>query len=104
MKFDQEICTLKRYSGIPEDLTRAEWVELFKDKLDHQVVKRLNTAFAAKSPDPWTWNEVTQEQLIDIMKQEYGKKTTEVSEVLLQFGPDRMKKPPEMSIAKFLHS
>ena len=103
MKFDQEITTLKRYSGITDDLSRDEWVELFKDKLDHQVVKRVNTTFAAKSPDPWNWNEVTQEQLLDIMKQEYGKKTTEVSEVLLQFGPDRMKKPPEMSIAKFLH-
>ena len=53
LKFDQEITTLKRYSGITDDLSRDEWVELFKDKLDHQVVKRLNTAFAAKSPDPW---------------------------------------------------
>ena len=42
-KFDQEVGTLKRYSGIPEDLTRAEWVELFREKLDHQVLNRLNT-------------------------------------------------------------
>ena len=83
LKFNQEITTLKRYSGITDDLSRDEWVELFKDKLDHQVVKRVNTTFAAKSPDPWNWNEVTQEQLLDIMKQEYGKKTIEVSEVLL---------------------
>ena len=52
-KFDQEITTLKRYNGIADDLTREEYVELFKDRLDHQVINRLNTAFLAKDP-PWT--------------------------------------------------
>ena len=47
-KFDQEITTLKRYSGIIEELTRDEVVELFKDKLTHQTISRLNTAFVAK--------------------------------------------------------
>ena len=76
-------------------------VELFKDKLSHQTISRLNTAFVAKEP-PWTW-EVTYDQLKAIMREEYEKKTTEVSEVLLQFGPERMKKPAEMSVAKFVH-
>ena len=101
-KFDQEIATLKRYSGIADDLTRDEIVELFKDKLSHQTISRLNTAFVAKEPQ-WTWAAVTYDELKAIMKEEYGKKTTEVSEVLLQFGSERMKKPPEMSVAKFAH-
>ena len=49
-RFDQEIMTLKRMSGIADDLTREEVVELFKDRLEYQVVKRLDTAFSAKDP------------------------------------------------------
>ena len=98
-KFDQEIRTLKRYSGIADELTRDEIVELFKDKLSHQTINRLNTAFVVKEP-PCTWEEVTYDQLKAIMKEEYERKTTEVSEVLLEFRPERMKKPAEMSVAK----
>ena len=60
-------------------------------------------AFVAKEP-PWTWEEVTHDQLkAIIMRDKYEKKTTKVSEVLLQFGPECMKKPAEMSVAKFVH-
>ena len=103
LKFDQEISTLKRYNGIADNLTREEIVELFKDKLSHQTINRLNTAFVAKEP-VWTWEEVTYDQLKVIMREEYAKRTTEVSEVLLQFGPERLKKPAEMSVAKFVHT
>ena len=101
-RYDQEIVTLRKISGVPDDLTREEKVELFKDKLDYAVVKRLDTAFAAKDP-VWTWADVTYAQLQDIMKEEYGSKIAEVSEVLLQFGPSRIKKSSEMSVAKFTH-
>ena len=37
------------------------------------------------------------------MKDEYGSKIAEVSEVLLQFGPGRFKKTSEMTVAKFTH-
>ena len=46
-RFDQEITTLKKMSGVVDALTRDEIVELFKDKLEYAVVKRLDTAFAA---------------------------------------------------------
>ena len=49
-RFDQEITALKKMNGIVGDLTRDEMIELFKDKLDYAVVKRLNTAFTAKDP------------------------------------------------------
>ena len=101
-KFDTEINTLKKMAGIAGDLSREEIVELFKDQLEYQVVKRLDTAFTAKDP-PWVWNDVTYDQLKIIMKVEYGSKITSVSEVLLQFGPSCYKKAPEVSIAKFTH-
>ena len=90
-RFDQEITTLKKMCGINDDLVREEIVELFKDKLEYAVVKRLDTAFAAKDV-PWTWEEVTYDNLKSIMKDEYGSKIAEVSEVLLQFGPGRFRK------------
>ena len=49
-RFDQEVTTLKKMSGVADDLTRDEIVELFKDKLEYAVVKRLDTAFAANEP------------------------------------------------------
>ena len=88
--------------GINDDLVRDEIVELFKDKLEYAVVKRLDTAFAAKEA-PWTWEEVTYDDLKSIMKDEYGLKIAEVSEVLLQFGPGRFKKTGDMTVAKFTH-
>ena len=60
------------------------------------------TVFAAKDA-PWTWEEVTYDDLKVIMKEEYGSKIAEVSEVLLQFGPGRFKKSSEMTVAKFTH-
>ena len=101
-RLDQEISTLKKMCGIADELVRDEIVELFKDKLEYAVVKRLDTAFAAKDA-PWTWEEVTYDDLKTIMKEEYGSKIAEVSEVLLQFGPGRFKKSSEMTVAKFTH-
>ena len=89
-------------AGITDDLSRDEMIELFQDRIEHQVLKRLDTAFAAKDP-PWQWATVTYDQLKTIMKQEYGSRETNVCEVLLQFGASRYKKTPEMSVAKFTH-
>ena len=49
-RFDQEITALKRIYGVAGDLTRDEIVEFFKDRMDYNVIKRLDTAFAAKDP------------------------------------------------------
>merc|ERR1711888_46458 len=70
-RFDTEINTLKKMAGIAGDLSREEIVELFKDRLEYQVVKRLDTAFAAKDP-PWVWADITYDQLKTNMKEEYG--------------------------------
>ena len=56
------------------------------------MVKRLDTAFAAKEP-PWVWADVNYDQLKAIMKEEYASKITQDSEVLLEFGPSCYKIP-----------
>ena len=78
-------------------------MDLFKDRIEYQVVKCLETAFAAK-PVPLNWGAVTYEQLKTVMKEEYSSKATQVSEVFLQFGPSRYKKAPDVSVAKFTHN
>ena len=74
-KFDTELNALKRMAGVVGDLQRKEIIDLFKDHLEYQVVKRLDTAFAAKEP-PWVWADVTYDQLKAIMKEEYASKIT----------------------------
>ena len=65
-------------------------------------MKRFGTAFAVGDP-VWTWAAVSYDDLKAIMREEYGPKLAEVSEVLLQFGSNRFKKPSEMSVAQFTH-
>ena len=101
-RFDQEIQAVKKMSGINDNLTRDEMIDCMKDKLDYAVIKRLDTAFRAKD-DPLTWDRVTVAELKAVLIEEYGTKETDVSSVLIQFGPNRFKKTPEMSVARFHH-
>ena len=101
-RFDQEINALKRIYGVVGDLTRDEIVEFFKDRLDYKVIKRLDTAFAAKEP-VWTWGGVTYDQLKEVMKAEYGSKLHPISEVLQQFGAKAFMKQNEVSVSQFTH-
>ena len=89
-------------NGIVDDLELAEYVCCFKDKLDFNVVKRLDTAFANQAP-VITWADVTMRQLHDNMIAEFGTRESDVSAILLQFGPNRLKKAPDMSVATFYH-
>ncbi|CAL4184499.1 unnamed protein product [Meganyctiphanes norvegica] len=99
-RFDQEAGSLKKMSGINDDLTRSEYVEVIKDKLEYQVVKRLDAVFIAKRP-AITWEAVTTVELHTCLKEEFGPKETDVSSLLCQFGPNRMKKTPEVSVNDF---
>ena len=101
-RFDQEVTQLKKMSGIADELQREEYVDLIKDKLDFAVLKRLDTAFPTRNP-VLRWDQVTKDQLHKCLKDEFGSKETDVSSVLLQFGPNRLKKTPEMSVGEFYH-
>ena len=102
-QFDHEAETLKNMNGIADALTREEYISCLKDKLEFGAIKRLDTAFATHQPAPLTWEAVTKLQIQDVMVAEFGKKESDVSAVLIQFGPGRFKKTPEMSVATYYH-
>ena len=87
-------------SGIDDELTSTEKVQMLKDKLDYHVIKRVDTAFRNKG---YVWDTVTYANLVKLLKEEFGGKVAEVCEVFMQFGPNRLKKTSDMSVAKFTH-
>ena len=101
-RFDEEAIQLKNMNCIENDLEPAEYIACFKDKLKYNAIKRLDTAFANYNP-VITWANVTKQQLHENMIAEFGKRESDVSAILLQFGPNRFKKAPDMSVATFYH-
>ena len=79
-RFDQEVGVLKKMSGIDDDLSNTESVELLRDKLEYSVVTRLNTAFRNSGK---TWATITYADLHKTLKEEYGSKMADVYEVLI---------------------
>ena len=49
------------------------------------------------------WIDVTKVQIHQCLIDEFGSKETDVSAVLLQFGPNRCKKTPEQKVSEFYH-
>ena len=87
-KFDIEVEAVKKIAGLNADLDRQEYVDLLRGKLDYQVLRRLDTAFPARNP-VLTWDAVTKAQLHKCLMDEFGPRESDVSAVLLQFGPGR---------------
>ena len=102
-KFDIEVVEVKKIAGFNDDLSRQEYVDLLKSKLDYQVLRRLDTAFPARDP-VLAWNAVTKVQLHKCLMDEFGPRESDVSAVLLQFGPGRCKKSPNMSVSEYFHA
>ena len=88
-KYEAEILVLKRMSGIDDALSSDEMKLLSKDKLDHHVVKRVDTALKNINKG---FDELTYDDFTKLLKQEFGGKVAEVCDVLMQFGPNRLKK------------
>ena len=101
-RFDFEIAALKVMVGINDDLSRDEIIPLLKDKLDYTIVKRLDSVFTQRNP-VLQWNAVTKDQLHKCLIEEFGSKQNDISQVLAQFGPNRFKKSPNMSVSEFYY-
>ena len=56
-----------------------------------------------KKPNAYTWPTVSKQDIKDLLCAEFGLKESKVSEVLIQFGPNRYKKPNDMGVATFYH-
>merc|ERR1712240_6594 len=64
-KFTEELNTVKVLVGLNNDLTRDEYVPLFRSCLEYPVVERVNQVLVAKDK---TWANVTIDELKSYMK------------------------------------
>ena len=76
--FDIEVGAIKKIAGINGNLERQEYVDLLKNKLDYQVLRRLDSAFPARDP-VLRWDTVTKAQLHQCLLDEFGPRESDVS-------------------------
>ena len=98
-KFEEEIKSLKTMIGIDSELTRDEYVPLFRGSLDYNVVKHVDQVFKAEAK---TWENIAKDALHKLMIAEFGIKHTEVASVLSQFGPSRLSKSSDQTVSGFI--
>merc|ERR1712175_13848 len=95
-KFHEELNTNKILVGLSSDLTRDEYVPLFRLCLEFVVVERIDQVLLAKGK---TWDNVTIEELKSYMKSEFGSRQTDVANVLKMWGPSRLTKRKDETAA-----
>ena len=96
-KFDEELKTMKVMVGLTDALVKEEFVPIFRSCLDFPVVERVTQVLLKKAK---TWETITIPELRELMLEEFGSKQTDVANVLKQFGPQRLVKSPEESVAE----
>ena len=82
--FDEELKSLKLMVGIDDNLTKEEYIPIFRASLDFSVIERVEQGLTKNNK---TWDDLSIEDLIKLMKDEFGTKQTDVANVLKQFGP-----------------
>ena len=97
-KFDEELKSLKLMVGIDNDLTKDEYIPIFRASLDFSVIERVEQVLKKNNK---TWANVSIDDLIKLMKDEFGAKHTDVANVLKQFGPSRLTKSQDKSVQEF---
>ena len=102
-RFDEELKSLKSMVGIANDLTKEEYVPLFRASLDFNVLKRVEQVFKVDPNNLKTWDTITIEALHKLMIDEFGIKYTDVANVLGQFGPSRLSKSADKSVSEFYY-
>ena len=100
-KFGEEIKSLKQMVGIANDLTKEEYVPIFRASLDFTVIERVEQVFKKAANNVKTWNNIAINDLHKLMKDEFGVKHTDVANVLKQFGPSRLTKSSDKSVQDF---
>ena len=97
-KFDEELKSLKLMVGLADDLTKEEYVPIFRASLDFTVIERVEQVLKKVAK---TWATISINDLLKLMKDEFGAKHTDVANVLKQFGPSRLTKSPDKSVQDF---
>ena len=89
---------MKTVVGLADNLTKEEYVPIFRSCLEFPIVERVNQVLAGLGK---TWANITIEELNTLMKDEFGSKQTDVANVLKLFGPQRLVKSSDESVAEF---
>ena len=97
-KFDEELKSLKAMVGIDNNLTKEEYIPIFRASLDFSVIERVGQVLTKNAK---TWDDLSIDDLVKLMKEEFGSKQTDVANVLKQFGPSRLTKSPDQSVQEF---
>ena len=97
-RFDEELQNMKAMVGLNDVLSREEYVPIFRSCLDFPIVERVGQVLTSMGK---TWATITIAELTKLMKDEFGSKQTDVANVLKQFGPQRLAKTPDESVAEF---
>ena len=97
-KFDEELKSLKVMVGIDGNLTKEEYIPIFRASLDFSVIERVEQVLTKNNK---TWADLSIEDLTKLMKDEFGSKQTDVANVLKQFGPSRLTKSQDQSVQEF---
>ena len=100
-KFGEKIKSLKQMVGIADDLTKEEYVPIFRASLDFTVIERVEQVFKKDALNVKTWANISINDLHKLMKDEFGVKHTDVANVLKQFGPSRLTKSSDKSVQDF---
>ena len=96
--FDEEIINMKAAVGLNDDLSKAEYVPIYRSCLDLPVVERVKVVLTSKGK---TWADIEIAELKTLMQEEFGSKQTDVANVLKLFGPNRLVKKPDETVSEF---
>ena len=98
-RFDLYIQNLSKACDIdPAALTRDEYLNLIKSKLDLSVLTELQLKFTSKNT---SWTDVTKVELHKYLIEQFGSKAPDLSSLLKYFGPNRPIKSPETKVKNF---
>ena len=97
-RFNEELVTLKKMVGINDNLSRQEYVPIFRASLEFSVIERIDQVFMKDPINPKSWGTFDIVDLHKLMKEEFGAKHTYVANVLKQFGPSRLIKSADKKV------
>ena len=100
-RFDLCIENLSKACDIdPATLTRDEYINLIKSRLDLSVLCEMELKFKSL-PTATTWEDVTKKDLHKYLIEQFGSKEPDLSTLMKYFGANRPKKSPDTKVKNF---
>jgi len=88
---------MKGVVGLNDELSKEEFVPIFRTCLDFPVVERVDQALLKLQK---TWENITIPELKKLMLDKFGSQQTDVANVIKQFGAQRLVKSPDETVAQ----